>query len=187
MFQNYHHFTSRQQDLSLSGILSCRYVDSFDQWRPWDCGIETDTGSHGVWACFSESSAGFDALNDFVTSFLQMMMLCPPHFYISVESHELKRLAQSRLRQSHCMHEICTLGCSKRHGPPSCSLLLPFMIMPPSGLTLPCFCFVLSSMAASKKATQRLTSECTSETYSLVSYVQATQRWTSRCYLGTCR
>jgi len=32
-----------------------RYVDSFDAWKPWDCGIETDTGSHGVWACFSES------------------------------------------------------------------------------------------------------------------------------------
>lgn len=30
-----------------------KYVDSFDQWKPWDCGIETDTGEHGVWACFS--------------------------------------------------------------------------------------------------------------------------------------
>ena len=34
--------------------MSCRYVNNFDQWRPWDCGIETDTGTHGVWACFSE-------------------------------------------------------------------------------------------------------------------------------------
>ena len=31
-----------------------KYVQSFDQWRPWDCGVETDTGEHGVWACFSE-------------------------------------------------------------------------------------------------------------------------------------
>ena len=30
-----------------------KYVDNFDQWKPWDCGIETDTGEHGVWACFS--------------------------------------------------------------------------------------------------------------------------------------
>ena len=29
-------------------------MNNFDQWRPWDCGIETDTGTHGVWACFSE-------------------------------------------------------------------------------------------------------------------------------------
>jgi hypothetical protein len=30
-----------------------KYVSNFDDWRPWDCGIETDTGEHGVWACFS--------------------------------------------------------------------------------------------------------------------------------------
>lgn len=35
-------------------VPGCRYVNSFDQWRPWDCGIETDDGAHGVWACFSE-------------------------------------------------------------------------------------------------------------------------------------
>ncbi|EIE26102.1 glycoside hydrolase [Coccomyxa subellipsoidea C-169] len=33
-----------------------KYVNSFDQWRPWDCGIETDDGAHGVWACFSHTA-----------------------------------------------------------------------------------------------------------------------------------
>ncbi|CAK0737181.1 hypothetical protein CVIRNUC_000868 [Coccomyxa viridis] len=33
-----------------------KYVNNFDQWRPWDCGIETDTGTHGVWACFSHTA-----------------------------------------------------------------------------------------------------------------------------------
>ena len=41
-----------------------KYVANFDEWRPWDCGIETDTGEHGVWACFSASlSAKFGCMS----------------------------------------------------------------------------------------------------------------------------
>ena len=48
----------------------CRYVNNFDEWRPWDCGIETDTGEHGVWACFSKHPAlNLQFLNSCLTSF----------------------------------------------------------------------------------------------------------------------
>ena len=85
----------------------CRYVNNFDQWRPWDCGIETDTGTHGVWACFSEHLLTLQSYHMHPARFLALhcqrvclpIPISAPHRKIAMPVHMI-RSAGSALNAS---------------------------------------------------------------------------------------